>query len=180
MATSHALPLLNLPGELRNRIYRLSLPETIDVNTSTFPEPPLLLTCKMIRQEASEIFYNESRIHIYLPSRDSTHYMALISKIPTFKALGVVPITPVIHATGSPDWANFLEYLRRKHAVEPSTFRIAPKANERLARTVAEGELQALCTMVKDLYEVPWLTVQRAVQRFQRTLIACDPRWAAD
>lgn len=177
MATPNPSPLLNLPGELRNRIYRLTLPETVTVNSATFPEPPLL-TCKKIRQEASAIFYSESNFNIDLTDWDSTAYMAVVSKLPTFKVHNAVPIPAMFRTYGTPNWQNFNEFLRRKHAADPYPFRRAPKVSP--LKRVQDEQLQALIVMVNDLRGVPWTVVQPAVQRFPRTLIACDQRWADD
>ncbi|PIA96050.1 hypothetical protein CB0940_10649 [Cercospora beticola] len=81
---------LELPGELRNRIYRLCLmaPEsviTIKVDAQKVPdtskggsctvwtaslprEPQLLSVCKTIRNEALSIYYGENTLHLRLPT----------------------------------------------------------------------------------------------------------------
>jgi hypothetical protein len=57
-------PLLDLPAELRNRIYDLVLTErfwaNIRVHDHRFVGPALLQTCRQIRQDASQIFYVQS------------------------------------------------------------------------------------------------------------------------
>lgn len=65
-------PLLGLPGELRNRIYRAALLEDhIDVTNASFTEPGLLRTCKLIRHEAGPIFYTENTFEIEVRDYDS-------------------------------------------------------------------------------------------------------------
>lgn len=65
-------PLLDLPGELRNRIYRAALLEDhIDVENACFAEPGLLRTCKMIRHETGPIFYAENMFEIEVRDYDS-------------------------------------------------------------------------------------------------------------
>ena len=53
--------LLDIPAELRNRIYDLVLntqpSDMIEVDDRHFQEPNLLQTCRQIRQEASPIFH---------------------------------------------------------------------------------------------------------------------------
>lgn len=50
--------LLELAGEIRNRIYRYALLVTstpIDITANNFQQPPLLRTCPQIRNEAASI-----------------------------------------------------------------------------------------------------------------------------
>jgi hypothetical protein len=55
-------PFLDLPPELRNRIYDLVFSEfKLElVLSATQPRPPLLRTCRQIRQEASSLYYARS------------------------------------------------------------------------------------------------------------------------
>jgi hypothetical protein len=69
--------LLNLPPELRNRIYELVLvrhdlievdsnhaiydtEDNVEEDKSTIKEPPLLRTCQMIRNEATPLYYSSN------------------------------------------------------------------------------------------------------------------------
>ena len=67
---------LDLPGELRNRIYRRHLlqEEAIDVSKGLFSEAPLLLVCREIRAESISIFYLENEWNIYCPDWDYSIY----------------------------------------------------------------------------------------------------------
>jgi hypothetical protein len=71
-------PLMALPPETRNRMYRLVLVEA-DPNTirshpvRLAPTPPALLqTCQQIRQEASSIYYQENLFRIHVHDFDAT------------------------------------------------------------------------------------------------------------
>lgn len=64
---SRPVGLFDLPGELKNAIYRFALVETqhLDITTKSIPlEPALLRTCRVIRQEARSIFYLENTFRI--------------------------------------------------------------------------------------------------------------------
>ncbi|KAK3706704.1 hypothetical protein LTR37_012548, partial [Vermiconidia calcicola] len=51
-------PLLELPGELRNRIYGYVLvDDIIKLDSTGHTEPELLHTCKQVRKEAIRIYY---------------------------------------------------------------------------------------------------------------------------
>ncbi|KAK5127561.1 hypothetical protein LTR85_006901 [Meristemomyces frigidus] len=70
-----ASPLLELPGELRNRIYRLLLVEDdeslpITVVKERFEEPAILYACSEIRHEATPIYYCENRFCLEVTSFD--------------------------------------------------------------------------------------------------------------
>ncbi|KAK4613801.1 hypothetical protein CLAFUW4_09494 [Fulvia fulva] len=60
--------LLGLPGELRNRIYRLALFEEnrIKIDATNHTLPPLLRTCRQIRNEATSIHLKENRFGIVI------------------------------------------------------------------------------------------------------------------
>ncbi|KAF2094379.1 hypothetical protein NA57DRAFT_80192 [Rhizodiscina lignyota] len=62
--------LLDLPGEIKNQIYRLVLlePTSLEITRDTAPqEPPLLRTCRLIRHEARAIFFNANTFSIPMP-----------------------------------------------------------------------------------------------------------------
>jgi hypothetical protein len=67
-------PLLELPPELRNQIYRYVLvsKSTVHVGLGAFVESPLLMTFKQIRHEATSIFYKENTIEILIDNYDIT------------------------------------------------------------------------------------------------------------
>jgi len=80
-------PLFRLPPELRNRIYEYAVYRSAEhgfcvvTATSGIPEPALLLTCKLIRQEAIGIFYAENKFMADTPSFDSRAYLLIRRKI---------------------------------------------------------------------------------------------------
>jgi len=57
--------LLQLPPELRNRIYEHAVFDNVVMITPSLKQPSLLHSCKQIREEALGIFYaNEFKLHI--------------------------------------------------------------------------------------------------------------------
>ncbi|KAK3722639.1 hypothetical protein LTR37_002209 [Vermiconidia calcicola] len=66
-------PLLELPGELRNRFYGYVLvDDIIKLDSTRHTEPELLHTCKQVRKEAIRIYYAENRFEILVPDYDSS------------------------------------------------------------------------------------------------------------
>ena len=68
---SRPFRFLNLPGELRNRIYRLHLlcDQVIDLDPNNYrriaPRLGLLLVSRHVHDEASKIFYGENPFRIF-------------------------------------------------------------------------------------------------------------------
>ena len=76
---STSSPLLNLPAELRNTVYRLALTtdDAITINRDTFSQRiALLQTCRTIRDEATSIFYAESIFHLPLDGEQNAASLA--------------------------------------------------------------------------------------------------------
>lgn len=57
--------LLELPAELRNRIYRdVLVSDHVGIEAHTFSQPAMLKTCCQIRSEATSIYYIESTFYV--------------------------------------------------------------------------------------------------------------------
>lgn len=69
IAEAAACHLLELPAELRNRIYRLVLHRNkhIQVATTGYEREDMLSTCRQIRQEAIKIYYYENTFRVTMP-----------------------------------------------------------------------------------------------------------------
>ena len=63
---SHDSPLLRLPSELRNDIYRLIMPGWINIARSRKTHIPLLYVCRQIHQECSAMLYRTNAFYINL------------------------------------------------------------------------------------------------------------------
>ena len=62
----HASRFIGLPPELRNEIYRLVMPETVDIATIRKLYIPLLHVCRQIHREGSAMLYRNSAFSIDL------------------------------------------------------------------------------------------------------------------
>lgn len=73
-------PLLQLPPELRNRIYHMCLPADgpihFNANLTIHSWDQLLRVCRTIREEASPVFYG----NIYFEARDRTDYTGYVQR----------------------------------------------------------------------------------------------------
>lgn len=77
----HQSPLLKLPPELRNSIYRYALVEPsspyikIPAGALPPPQPGLLQTCTQVRRDATEIYYKENWFGFVIADCDGFTYI---------------------------------------------------------------------------------------------------------
>lgn len=106
-------PLLGLPAELRNRIYRFALikPKSIDIDKIKWPthQPALLKTCKQIRREALGLFYFENRFCARIDDWDPVVKDRFSRLMVTYNTKS----PQLSHCfKGDPSWPNLLKWLR--------------------------------------------------------------------
>lgn len=67
--------LFTIPGEIRNIIYRFVLisKRSIHVTGVTFPEPAIMRTCYLMRQEALPIYFLENSFQLHCTDWDRTY-----------------------------------------------------------------------------------------------------------
>ncbi|KAM0711508.1 hypothetical protein Q7P35_000874 [Cladosporium inversicolor] len=107
---------LSLPAELRNSIYRYAItsPRTIEIDKARWSihQPPLLQTCKTIRNEALRLFYMENKISTNI------HDWNPIVKYQFQRLMADHKIRPPhLHHyfTGGPNWKNLMDWLQAVH-----------------------------------------------------------------
>lgn len=114
--------LLELSGELRNRIYEYTLceEEPITIDRYNLEEPPLLLACKQIREEASSIYYGENDFEFEVPNFDLDVAIEYFRRPSALKyhndnrfTVRIYPDVPTGQITAS--WPNLLRWLRAYH-----------------------------------------------------------------
>jgi hypothetical protein len=111
--SSTGSPFMDLPGELKNRIYFYALvrPDNIEITALNWPnhQPPLLKTCKQIRHEALSIFYNENRISANIDDwnpevKNACHDLWAYHDLKSGQFSH--------YFTGKPHWQNLLAWLK--------------------------------------------------------------------
>ncbi|KAK3653160.1 hypothetical protein LTR56_004696 [Elasticomyces elasticus] len=119
-------PLARLPGEMRNRIYRLVLisNSNIRINHTGPSHPPLLLTCRAIRAESFVIYWKENQFVVPIPNYDSDlcirwHtwrcYLESTYRL-SVDSRGVDCCPDDLDAALNGDsWNNLIEWLERYH-----------------------------------------------------------------
>ncbi len=113
--------LLELPAEMRNRIYKLVLPEQeqyydrteVELIDSAWQSTPLLKTCRQIRSDSEAIHYHERNFFIY--------GLGAIRWLPVFHHLvmkynGKLSVTLITGSTDMDRYSN--DWYRRREREE--------------------------------------------------------------
>ena len=163
-----ATPLLNIPPELRNKIYRFSLVNTgdpfytnwVDVNHYWPEQPALLQTCRQIKQEATSIYYEENEFFLCV---------GLLDNMPTSQHW-ILTQAPCHHVTvnlvcsDKVSWSGLNTWLRRYYEGGVSGLH------------TGEPHLQYAFRIVKAMQDVPWSTVEKVLELYREVLeITCNP-----
>lgn len=175
-ASAKKSPLLSLPPEMRNRIYRFALVEEDDIEIPSggpFPsDPPLLRTCSQIRGEAISIFYLENTFSFTIEDFNAGKYLEWCGTSKYRKESN--HIFAVVDST---NWTNILRWLRASYQQEGYGF--AP-----LEQDVGEEEQQSnTAAYLFDLaHEVEanggtWEQVETALGQARKMLGVYDSEW---
>jgi hypothetical protein len=168
-------PLLKLPGELRNRIYRFAIikPVSIELDIPRWQDhqPAFVRTCKQIRIEALRLFYAENKI------TTNIHDWNPIVKVRCSELLASHKMRShhlYHYFTGSPNWENLLAWLKGVFEGKIGGISSCVGKTRTLERKVVGGMFMYVSTAHKgtdwpDL--LPFLELQREVLGME------DPRW---
>ncbi|KAK4610044.1 hypothetical protein CLAFUW4_13682 [Fulvia fulva] len=176
--------LFKLPGEIRNRIYRLVLVDAvgdadgyIEYDTTGYSVPPLLKTCKAIRSENRAIFYYENQFTCTIEKFDCSPMVKFWAHLRRCDLSPDKVHTRCGHDF-EPDWRNLMEWLRRYHAkdVHGRSRRIASLQAKGLIRAT-DYIIAGLFDTAKDLRGQPWQFVEGVVSNQHEALIVLDARW---
>ena len=171
--------LLELPAELRNRIYCYAVVSdtSVPVGANSFSEPALLATSKQIRDEASPVFYAENSFNVDMSDYETTLYLLFRRKqIAIFKRYGV---KTKCHPTGTwrPNWQNLHTWLRLLH-VGLIFKNVAVRPSSNPAMNILDKTWNSLFETVESLRDLPWSRVEDIVEQHHMILVAIDPSWA--
>ena len=120
-SASRVCRLLQLPGELRNRIYRDVLLDVqrLKVPQIGFHEPGLLRTCRAIRKEAEPIFLLENKFYNFIVDHDAVALEPLAKKcVRVKKQYGARPDI-AFSMQEAPNWPNLLQCLKEVQQRRP-------------------------------------------------------------
>lgn len=168
---------LGIPGEIRNLIYEYCLVEEDDIviDDNNHSEPGLLRSCRQVREEASEIFYEDNDFFIRIWD------LELKPRIGHWLWRKATCVD--IEHEGVNSWSNFKDWLRQYwvtiiHNADTGT------SKEELARPGSdEGVVEAAFDIVDTLAAVntPWSVVEDVLEAFKTAMVedifASRVRW---
>lgn len=178
-------PLLRLPAELRNMIYRQALigPQPLMTDTIAFQEPPLLLTCKEIRSEAAPLFFAENTFRVSTDEYKITAYLKWRQVVMAAEKRKEACTAATLKHTetegsDSANWTNLVEWLR---AVHNGTIHVVIFKPSKLQEIHGLGidvvTVGMIFRVVGNMKSKAWHKVERLLKEFRVVLTMHDPRW---
>ena len=166
-----AVGFLDLPPELRNRIYKFVLVENdglVAIDASWQP-PALLQTCKQIRNEASPMAYFSSRFVFTIIKCDCSLRMAFQKHV---DALGIVSKKSIKtrYALRGLNWDNLIVWCR--HIWKRDVHGLDKTKDHGKLWTVAYG-----ATKIAKHTEGSWESCKRQLEAFRFVAGRVDERW---
>jgi hypothetical protein len=172
-------PFLRLPGELRNKIYRLALVESgkVAVTDNECAEPGLPLVNHQVRKECATIFYYGNKFSVPWPNWDVKTCLkwdrkkrALRQDFPKHKPPS--PTRGRFERQDAPNWKNLIQWLEHWHS-RRTTWKIdAPSRMKADAKTELLT-IGAMFHMVAAIRNEPWNKVSKLLEE-HRILLAID------
>ena len=184
-------PLFKLPRELRDSIYEFSfnsLHESIETyygeqhlikvtKDRGIPEPALLSTCKVVRDEAVMLFYGRDRFAIVFDSYDPAAMLLWNAKTLHLN-LNYNLVAPSRGAlrTGGRSWDNLKRSLQLHHSGHTLSMEIYPRDSPEYRE---EDEfIQGMFRTARAMEEYEWEDVEEILQMLRLGLAALHYRWA--
>jgi hypothetical protein len=183
--------LLELPPELRNRIYHYALGLDDGVFKITegdsIPEPALLLTSRHIRQEAIGIFYKLDAVSMEFNSFSPSVAIFVQKKmVALYRQYQFKVGTKDIVMSGSRNWRNWMLWLQHIHRDRDNdivhvNFESALTSEpfsqdaDRGAREMAV--LAGMCLVASGMKGTQWSLADQALNLLRYGLVRCDREW---
>lgn len=179
--------ILELPAELRNRIYRDCLVEERPIKLferSSEPRrhgvaPALLRTCSQIRSEAIEIYYLENRFEAVVEDCDVGEIEVWIDSC--ISPLGedvAMKLRLVLYALvpNNRPWTNLMSWCR---AIYDGVFYLVRFELEFCydVNQAEEGVITTAVDMAKVARDLPWTEVFEMLRKLQWVAVATDTVW---
>lgn len=171
-------PLFKLSPELRNAIYRYKLvtEESVYITKQQgIPEPALLSSCKIIRSEATGIFYSENMIICKMVNYDCSALRLIARKCKTGHMKGKVERL----RNDQRIWKDLVSWLRVTHGGTCGGMAGIVEGFE------AEPEECMFAALFALVYESracggTWEDAERLIQHMRPTMIALNYDWTRD
>lgn len=155
-----------------------SEPDVIEITSSGYERSALLATSKAIRAETLQIFYLENTFLFVMQDFSPNNYLRFKERFPQFPpaSSNETMHVPVV-IRGTPNWDNFLEWLRQVHAQEVSGW-CSPAQIAKFEDVDGDSLVIAgMFVTAETLTKVPWETVKELLQKHKPILEVADDRW---
>lgn len=180
--------LLDISGELRNRIYRevLVLPESVHVASTGYEHPALLHTCKQVRQEATSIFFQENVFAFAIDRFDSTPLIRFRNRAPSMALIGGPFQQGPWLRDQSPNWQNLEEWLNQFYHCNcigsPTPEYMLKIGAEVMGRLTLYYIIGGMFEIVKQarVAGISWSIAKKMFEGHRPILIALDKAWAME
>jgi len=181
-------PLFKLPRELRDYFYEYSFYSLYTpapggeygikiTKNEGIPEPALLLTCKIIREEAVMQFYGQTRLNLVIHSYDpATMLLWNAKRVHLMRDYNLVAAVKFASRTGPISWDNLKRTLQLVH----SGHHLFVTIGARGAPNYSEEEefLQGMTSVARSMYYQEWDFVEDTLQMLRQGLVALNLHWA--
>ncbi|KAK5117151.1 hypothetical protein LTR85_008919 [Meristemomyces frigidus] len=153
---NNSVPLLRLPPELRNELFRnVLLEDRVVVNATHHETPGLLRTWHQLRDEASSIFYQENKFLVEFvdlkPSAPPHHWTMVkwSSRDMAFTCLGHM------------NWANLKTWLKRYHESRGAYPGLSENGDDEV------DYMSRAFDVVQAMFAVAWDTVDTVLEHYR-------------
>jgi hypothetical protein len=176
-------PLLRLPGELRNAIYRLALVEEegnrtlIQNTTHGILEPGLLLANRQLRHEARPMYYFENSFDLPIANYNPVAIVPFnnitrnLEKHYDDKNLKLnKPRLRFVDGRECPDWHHIMTWLEHFHAGRADIMFRGSDTIETDPGTADKQSVELWFLLAASLRERPWSEIRADLDRFKPLL----------
>jgi hypothetical protein len=180
-------PLFRLSPEIRNRIYRLALFKdrehwhdswwTMVDKPSGIKEPALLSSNKIIRSEASGIFYYENQFHCYVDNFDLVSMWLLQSKFTMPLCDHPMGVEIMIGDGSTPDWKKLVACLHMCHKGECAALTVQEEEEIYFTDLAATRLLEGLFAVAVNCPDMTSSMLQKVIDSMRHALGAHDRLW---
>lgn len=166
-------PLFELPRELRDYIYDYSFcsPRRPKITKDEgVPEPALLLTCKIVREEAASLFYGRKRLVLIIRSYDPASMLLWkLKKTYLTQAYGFELARSPFRHIGRRNWNNLKLMLRLHLAEKGGSLSSSPPGSPKFSEE--ELFVTGLFQAVRKMRGWPWDEVEAVVDMLRPGLV---------
>nr|OQO24474.1 hypothetical protein B0A51_07204 [Rachicladosporium sp. CCFEE 5018] len=176
-AIAHSPLFTKLSGELRNRVWSLTISgdRVINMSPTTHVEPGLLTACRLIREEAGSLYYYDNKFRVVCARYNSTALLIASRKFTAFK----VPLGGkhgyTIDFDGTPSWSNLIIWLERIHAGS-----LACPALNVVDAGIDTRVLHGTFQTAAGLRDIPWSRVEALLKWQRAVLVKINSAWGEE